>query len=99
MASTSTGSHSGRFGNGDARPEGHDTVMRPILVVNPRADREFVDLANRLVEDGIDSPEALESNLRDRYPLAVVRQRVLNAESTRTWYVYREGRWIASRTT
>jgi hypothetical protein len=61
--------------------------MRPILVVNPRADREFVHLASRLVEDGIDSPEALESNLRRRYPLAVVRQRVLSAESMRTWYV------------
>jgi hypothetical protein len=73
--------------------------MRPILVVNPRTDREFVDLANRLVEDGIDDPGELESNLRRRYPLVVVRQRLLSAESTRTWYVYREGQWIPSRTT
>jgi hypothetical protein len=99
MASTSTGCHGGRFGNGAARPQGDHTGMRPILVVNPRTDREFVDLANRLVEDGIDNPEELESSLRRRFPLAVVRQRVLSAESMRTWYVYREGKWIASRTT
>jgi len=70
--------------------------MRPLLVVNPRADRAFVELANRLIDDGATSTEALERSLRGQYPNAVVRERVLSDEQTITWYVYREGRWVAS---
>ena len=72
--------------------------MRPLLVVNPRADRGFVKLANRLVENGIDSPEDLAKALRERFPKAVVRRRLLSAEQLITWYVYREGRWIPNPT-
>jgi hypothetical protein len=70
--------------------------MRPLLVVNPRADRVFVELANRLIDDGAMTTDALEQSLRSRYPNAVVRERVLSDEQTVTWYVYREGRWIES---
>ena len=72
------------------------SAMPPLLVVNPRADRAFVELANRLVNEGVDGPEALELSLRSRYPNAVVRERVLSDEQMVTWYVYREGRWVAS---
>jgi hypothetical protein len=68
--------------------------MRPLLVVNPRADRGFVELANRLVEDGSQTPEALQKALRPEYPRVIVRRRMLSAEMRVTWYVYREGRWI-----
>ena len=70
--------------------------MRPLLVVNPRADRAFVELANRLTDDGAMSTGALERSLRRQYPNAVVRERVLSDEQIVTWYVYREGRWVAN---
>jgi len=72
--------------------------MRPLLVVNPRADRGFVELANRMVENGSQTPEALQKALRPRYPRAIVRRRLLSAETLITWYVYREGRWIPNPT-
>ena len=68
--------------------------MRPFLVVNPRADRGFADLANRLLDAGQDTPEALESALRSTHVFARVRRRLLSAEPFVTWYVYRDGVWI-----
>jgi hypothetical protein len=67
--------------------------VHPILILNPRYDAGFVDLATRLVAAGAGTPEALESALRDRYPDAVVRRRQLSEESGLISYVYRDGSW------
>lgn len=67
---------------------------RPILVINPRSDATFNDLAQRLAADGAVTPEALERELRHHYPSAVVRERSLSSEPITTWYVYREGAWV-----
>jgi hypothetical protein len=71
--------------------------MRPILVLNPRHDAAFVELAQSLVERGASSPETLQAELRGTYPNAVVRARSLSAEPVWMWYVYREGHWINGR--
>lgn len=68
--------------------------MRPILVINPRSDQEFEELADGLVAGGVSTAEALEGELRTRYPKAKVRERMLSSEPMRTWYVYREGTWV-----
>lgn len=68
--------------------------LKPILVVNPVADVAFVDFANVLVVEGVSTPATLQSRLRDRYPRAVVRPRVLSGEPIEIWYVYREGSWV-----
>ena len=70
--------------------------MRPTLVVIPRSDEVFAELADRLLNDGIDSPGALERALRATYPSVQVHERSLSAESELRWYVYREGRWVPS---
>jgi len=68
--------------------------MPPFLVLNPRSDRGFVALAQRLVaEASAVDPRALERLLRETYPRAIVRERMLSAEREVTWYVYREGTW------
>jgi hypothetical protein len=69
--------------------------MRPALVLNPRSDDTFVNDAHALIGDGVESPDAMERALRARYPDAVVHERVLSGESSATWYVYREGSWVA----
>lgn len=71
--------------------------MRPLLIVNPRADEAFVTEVHRHVENGVESAEELQRLLRERYPRAVARDRGLSAESA-TWYVYREGTWVQSET-
>ena len=38
-------------------------------------------------------PAELQARLRETYPLAVVRPRVISSEPTSLWYVYRDGRW------
>jgi len=63
------------------------------IVLNPRTDREFVTYAESLLAEGIDTPEAFEARLRERYPLAVVHPRELASESFTLWYCYRDGRW------
>jgi hypothetical protein len=70
-------------------------MPRPILVVNPRSDAEFVAFAEDAVRAEATTPLALEEALRTRYPRAQVRARDLRGEAV-TWYVYREGRWIPS---
>ena len=37
-------------------------------------------------------PAELQLRLRETYPLAVVRPRVISSEPS-LWYVYRDGRW------
>ena len=71
--------------------------MRPILMINPRSDGAFADLAEQLVTDGLTKATELEASLRKLYPHAVVRERVISDEQVVTWYVYREGRWIRPR--
>lgn len=75
----------------------HKRVPRaPVVIANPTHDREFVAAARGLVADGVLMPEALEAELRRKYPRTVVRERVLTGEP-RTWYAYRDGHWVDSR--
>ena len=67
--------------------------MRPILILNPRSDAQFVALISELMTDLVDQPSALQEGLRARFPDAVVRRRELSSEPTEVWYVYRDGRW------
>ena len=67
--------------------------MRPILILNPRSDAQFVALVSELMTDPLDQPSALQAALRVRFPDAVVRRRELSSEPTEVWYVYRDGRW------
>jgi hypothetical protein len=68
--------------------------MSTTLVVNPRDDTPFVTLAERLVADGVRSPDELQQQLRREYPEAVVRARDLDGEAFTIWYVYRDGHWV-----
>ena len=68
--------------------------MPPSLVINPRSDEDFAQLAERLVAAGAKTPKALQDELRRTYPNALVRRRILDGERQETWYVYREGSWI-----
>lgn len=66
---------------------------RPTLVVNPRSDPDFQELAERLANEA-QRPDQLQAALRAVYPLVVVHERQLSAEWIRVWYVYRDGRWV-----
>lgn len=68
--------------------------VRRILVVNPRSDGTFREVAEQLAANDADTPAALQHKLRERYPAAVVRERSLSNEHIVTWYVYREGTWV-----
>ncbi|HYM83105.1 MAG TPA: hypothetical protein VEY67_03005 [Candidatus Dormibacteraeota bacterium] len=68
----------------------------PRLVVNPSHDGDFVIAAHALLADAAAFGE-LESALRGTYPHTVVHQRVLDGETERVWYVYRDGRWSPPR--
>jgi hypothetical protein len=68
---------------------------RPLLVLNPPDDADFRSLARDLVEAGARTPDSLERRLRERHPAAIVRPRELAGEQAETWYVYRDGRWVA----
>ena len=67
---------------------------RPLLILNPRHDEAFVSLAERVVAEGEPSPVTLETQLREKYPKAIVRVRDLSSEAGLVWYVYRDGRWV-----
>ena len=69
--------------------------MRPILILNPRHDAEFVDRVRRVEPDGLRVPEDLIVPLRAWYPDIVVRPRELSSEPVVVWYVYRDGRWTS----
>jgi hypothetical protein len=64
------------------------------FVINPRRDADFVTVVEREGPTA-ESPGALQTILRQRYPRAVVRPRQLEGERTEVWYVYREGTWVA----
>lgn len=68
-------------------------AVRPILILNPRSDSEFVAIANALVHDGVTTAERFQERLRERFSRAVVHERELSGESLVVWYVYRDGRW------
>jgi len=67
--------------------------IRPLLVLNPPDDREFLAFATAALNGGVGDPTILQSRLRDRYPAAIVRPRELAGEQTQVWYVYRDGHW------
>ncbi|HEX5827754.1 MAG TPA: hypothetical protein VFY23_09560 [Candidatus Limnocylindrales bacterium] len=69
---------------------------RPVLILNPRDDADFMDVAQSFVDRGAAGPEDLQRLLRDRYPRAAVRPRDLSSEQTSVWYVYRDGHWVPS---
>jgi DNA-binding transcriptional LysR family regulator len=68
-------------------------ITRPVLVLNPRMDRQFVAAADGIVDDGVVAAGELQARLRLRWPDAVVRPRGLSGEQPTMWYVYRDGRW------
>ena len=83
-------------GHGRLHVNGRPTswsVLATTLVLNPRHDTAFVQLAESLAEDA-DEPTVLEERLRTKYPDVVVRARDLADESFTVWYVYRDGHWI-----
>ena len=67
-------------------------MRQPALAIYPRTDLEFVAMVYTLLVDHAD-PAELQVRLRETYPLAVVRPRVISSEPTALWYVYRDGRW------
>ncbi|HET8784169.1 MAG TPA: hypothetical protein VFM38_00925 [Candidatus Limnocylindrales bacterium] len=69
--------------------------MRPILILNPRHDTEFVERVRRIEENGLHVPGDLSQALRAWYPDVVVRPRELSSEPIVVWYVYRDGRWTS----
>jgi hypothetical protein len=72
--------------------------MHPILVVNPADDDVFGEFAHVLVNHGASSTGELERRLRPIYSNAVVHARELSSEPFVIWYVYRDGRWVSTRT-
>jgi hypothetical protein len=76
------------------QPEG---CVRPILVVNPVADRTFKAFAEQQLDEGTPSLRELETMLRVRYPRAAVHARELSGEPITIWYVYRDGHWTIDR--
>ena len=72
---------------------------QPTLIINPRGDEAFVlFVQDEFRASSSSSAVAFEARLRTRYPLASVRERGLAGETSATWYIYREGRWISSET-
>ncbi len=67
-----------------------------VLVTIPTADRDFEAYVRSAFEAGA-TPESLQAVLRERYPEAVVRSRVLSDELFTVWYVYRDGGWRPRR--
>jgi hypothetical protein len=67
--------------------------MAVVLILNPRHDEAFARLAHELVADGTRTAAAVQAALRERYPSASVRPRVLAGETEVVWYVYRDGHW------
>lgn len=67
--------------------------MRPTLVTNPVADRDFSAFAEEQLDVGVMKIEAFQARLHVRYPQAVVHARDLAGEASMIWYVYRDGHW------
>jgi hypothetical protein len=66
---------------------------RPILVLNPRSDRSFVTYVDHLSREELTTAAALQAQLREQFPGAVVHPRGLSGEDVTMWYVYRDGHW------
>jgi hypothetical protein len=79
---------------GDNRIPAETSSVPTALVLNPRNDAAFVAFAEGALATGVTTPGALQERLRERYPLAVVRERALSSEPFTIWYCYRDGRWI-----
>ncbi len=68
--------------------------MQRIRFLNPRSDEDFLGTVESIIAAGVESPSELETRLRDRYPVAVVRERDLAGEDGAAWYIYRDGHWV-----
>jgi hypothetical protein len=73
---------------------GVEQLVTVRLVTNPQSDVGFQRRAEQLVNQ-VDSPEQLEALLRPDYQRARVVRGV--TDIVERWYVYRDGRWVASR--
>ena len=76
------------------RMENTPRKQRPAVIVNPGDDGGFGELVNKLLGNGARTIAALQSALRQEYPLAVVHSREISDERVVVWYVYRDGRWV-----
>ena len=77
----------------DGRQRRSSADRPPAIVAIPSADTAFRLHVQEIAErGGFRDPDALTDRLRQLYPRAVVRARVLEGEAP-TWYVYRDGRW------
>lgn len=83
-----------QWGRADNLRLAEASLVPTALVLNPRNDAAFVAFAEAALASGASTPEAFQDRLRERYPLAVVRQRELASEPFTIWYCYRDGRWI-----
>ena len=82
-------------GVGRAIPESvKGRTDEPTLMVNPRGDASFANLAEGHISEGVRNPGLLQTLLREVYPAAVVRERQVSSETELVWYVYRDGRWV-----
>lgn len=63
------------------------------FVLNPADDSAFAAFATALAK-GIDTPAGLAEALRPRYPRVAIHPRLISG-GPETWYVYRDGRWVA----
>jgi hypothetical protein len=81
-------------GNACFEAEAGGSVLRPVLVVNPRTDASFVEYVDEQVDGLLDSdPLSLQHRLRERHPGATVHARLLSSEPATVWYIYRDGHW------
>jgi hypothetical protein len=72
-------------------------VPKPSLVVNPPDDPVFRADAERVLDEGVESPVEFADRLRPQYPRIAVHPREIVAEPIVIWYVYRDGRWVNVR--
>lgn len=68
-------------------------MRRVHLVTNPADDDDFGRFAQQALSGNPDLAE-FRAALRERYPAAVVHERLLSGEATVIWYCYRDGRWV-----
>ncbi|HVM29764.1 MAG TPA: hypothetical protein VM305_03210 [Candidatus Limnocylindrales bacterium] len=69
---------------------------RKRIITNPGGDGELRELSDTLLADGLETPDALERRLRERFPKARVFRGITDRGGWERWYVYREGRWVFS---
>lgn len=82
------------FPGGQSTRRGGRFILPTALVLNPRSDAAFVAFAEASMAAGVNTPDAFQGRLRERYPRAIVRQRELASEQFTIWYCYRDGRWV-----